>query len=79
MLFSRRSRHKKYIETMERELERLEGGDLAGLRFVYGAFATQDTNLIRRAGEAVRQQMLSMTDLQMLKLCQRFGTFTSLE
>ena len=52
---------------------------MAGLRFVYGAFATQDTNLIRRAGEAVRQQMLSMTDLQMLKLCQRFGTFTSLE
>lgn len=79
MLFDRGSRHKIYIEIMERELKRLEDGDLAGLRFVYGAFATQDTELIRRAGEAVRRQLSPMTDLQMLKLCQRFGTFTSLE
>ena len=79
MLFSRGNRHKIYIETMEREMERLESGDLAGLRFVYGAFATQDAKLIRRAGEAVRQQMSSMSDLQMLRLCQRFGAFTSLE
>lgn len=43
MLFDRGSRHKIYIEIMERELKRLEDGDLAGLRFVYGAFATQDT------------------------------------
>lgn len=79
MLFDRGSRHKIYIETMERELKRLEDGDLAGIRFVYGAFATQDAELIRRAGEAARRQMSPMTDLQMLKLCQRFGTFTSLE
>lgn len=78
MLFDRGSRH-IYIETMERELERLEGGDLAGLRFVYGSFATQNTELIRRAGETVRQQMSSMTELQILRLCQRFGAFTSLE
>lgn len=67
------------IETMERELKRLEDGDLAGIRFVYGAFAMQDAELTRRAGEAVRRQLVSMTDLQMLKLCQRFGAFTSLE
>ena len=79
MLFDRGSRHKIYIETMERELKRLEDGDLAGIRFVYGAFATQDAELIRRAGEAARRQMSPLTDLQMLKLCQRFGTFTSLE
>lgn len=79
MLFNRESRQKIYIQTMERELKRLEDGDLAGLRFVYGAFATQDAGLIRRAGEAVRRQLASMTDVQMLKLCQRFGTFTSLE
>lgn len=37
MLFDRESRHKIYIETMERELKRLEDGDLAGIRFVYSA------------------------------------------
>lgn len=37
MLFDRGSRHKIYIETMERELKRLEDGDLAGIRFVYSA------------------------------------------
>lgn len=44
-----------YIEAMERELKRLKEGDLAGLRVVYGAFSTNDGELLKRAGEAVRQ------------------------
>lgn len=79
MLFGGGDRYRTYLETMERELDRLESGDLTGLRCVYGAFATRDGKLMGRAGEAVRRQLSPMADLQLLRLCERFRTFNSLE
>lgn len=67
---------KKWIEDW---LEKLEAGDIAGLRVVYGAFATNDKELIRRAGTAIEQQLGKMQRPQLLKLCERFREFTSLE
>ncbi len=79
MLFGCGSRYRTYLETMEGELEKLESGDLTGLRFVYSAFATRDAKLMMRAGEVVRRQLSPMANLQLLGLCERFRTFTSLE
>ena len=79
MIFYSGSRYQEYLEIMEGEIEKLERGDLGRLRSVYGVFATQDDQLIKRAGEAVRQQLSPMTDLQLLGLCRRFGFYTSLE
>lgn len=79
MLSGGGSRYRTYLETMEKELERLESGDLTGLRCVYSAFATRDGKLMERAGEAVRRQLSPMADMQLLRLCERFRTFISLE
>ncbi len=79
MIFHSNSRYKEYLEMMEGEIEKLESGDLGRLRSVYGAFATQDYQLIKRAGEAVRRQLSPMTNLQLLGLCRKFGSYTSLE
>ena len=66
MIFYSGSRYQEYLEIMEGEIQKLERGDLGRLRSVYGVFATQDDQLIKRAGEAVRQQLSPMTDLQLL-------------
>ena len=79
MIFYSGSRYQEYLEIMEGEIEKLEKGDLGRLRSVYGVFATQDDQLIQRAGEAVRQKLSPMTDLQLLGLCRRFGSYTLLE
>ena len=68
MIFHSNGRYKEYLEMMEGEIEKLESGDLGRLRSVYGAFATQDYQLIKRAGEAVRRQLSPMTNLQLLGL-----------
>lgn len=64
---------------VEEWLEKLESGDITGLRVVYGAFATEDAELIQRAGEAVAGQLEMLQRPQMLKLCEQFRDFTSLE
>lgn len=83
MLFNRIFRQKKetpaWRGVIMEWIEKLKAGDLSALRVVYSAFATEDTGLIRRAGEAVRLQTASMTQTQLLGLCERFRTFSSLE
>lgn len=83
MLFNRIFRQKKETPAWRgviiEWIEKLKAGDLSALRVVYSAFATEDTGLIRRAGEAVRLQTASMTQTQLLRLCERFRTFSSLE
>lgn len=66
-------------ETLEEWIGKLEAGDLSSLRIVYSAFAEKDPKLMRRASEAIRHQLAPMTDQQLLALCERFRTFTSLE
>lgn len=45
----------------------------------YCAFASGDGELIRQAGEAIRRQFSLMASMQMLKICERFREFTSIE
>ena len=78
-IFNRKKSAPAWHEIIRDGIEKLQAGDLSALRIVYSAFATQDTGLIRRAGEAIRLQTASMTQMQLLRLCERFRTFTSLE
>lgn len=58
---------------------KLRSGDLTGLRIVYCAFATNDADLIRRAGGAVAERLRVLQRSSLLRLCERFRDFTSLE
>ncbi len=86
-LFNRKKKTPTYHESIDRTryallddwIKKLETGDLSALRVVYSVFAQKDTELMKRAGEAIRQQLSPMTKLQLLRLCERFRTFTSLE
>ncbi len=78
-IFNKKKNTLTWHETIKDGIEKLEAGDLSALRIVYSAFATQDSRLIRRAGEAIRLHMGSMTQTQLFRLCERFRTFTSLE
>lgn len=60
-------------------IEKLNSGDITGLKAVYSAFAADDANLIRRAGEAVSGQLRGLQRSSLLKLCEQFRDFTSLE
>ncbi len=67
------------IAGMDKAIARLKSGDLGVLRIVYTVFATEDREAIWQAGEAVREQLSYQTRMGLLKLCERFRTFTSLE
>lgn len=41
-------------ELIEDWIKRLETGDLSALRVVYSAFSEKDSELMKRAGEAIR-------------------------
>lgn len=60
-------------------IEQLKSGDVGELRIVYSAFATNDTELIRCAGEAVTHSLRGLQRTRLLRLCERFRQFTSLE
>ena len=64
---------------MEKWIEKLETGDLTGLRVVYSAFASDEAGLIKRAGAAVVGALEGLRRSQLLRLCERFRDFTSLE
>lgn len=78
-IFNKKKNVPPWHKTVKDGIKKLEAGDLSALRIVYSAFATQDSGLIRRAGEAIRLQTSSMTQTQLFRLCERFRTFTSLE
>lgn len=60
-------------------IEKLNAGDITGLKTVYSAFAENDADMIRRAGEAVSGQLRGLRRSSLLKLCEQFRDFTSLE
>ena len=64
---------------IDRELEKLEAGDIRALLTSYCAFAVGDKKLMRRAGRIIRQQLENCTLGQMIGLYERFRTFISLE
>ncbi len=70
---------RRFAAQVELEIRRLEAGEDAGLRGAYCAFAMKDAKLKKHAGEAVRNRLASMDRSRLLKLCERFRTFTSLE
>lgn len=74
-----RSRQAYWKKVIEKELEKLESGDMRALLTVYCAFAAGDKKLMRRAGHAIRKQLEGLTLGQMIRLYERFRTFTSLE
>jgi len=66
-------------DQITRWVEKLESGDLTGLKAAYGAFATADAPLVKRAGAAVAGRLGELQRPQLLKLCGQFRDFTSLE
>lgn len=64
---------------MEGWIQRLESGELTMLRMVYCVLVTENEILIRHAGEAIRGQLSCLSRVQLLRVCERFRTFTSLE
>lgn len=65
--------------SIEDWIEKLEMGDFGAIRVVYSAFATNDAALIRRAGTAVFRQLEGLERTALLRLCERFREYTSLE
>lgn len=78
-MFFRRNRQDYWSTAIEKELEKLEEGDIRALLIVYCAFAVGDERLMRRAGHVIRQKLEGRTLGQMVRLYERFRTFTSLE
>jgi len=78
MFFKRRVRS-CWQDVIETALEKLEAGDSRALLTVYCAFAVGDRGLIRRAGAAIRRYLEKMNLGQMIRLYERFRTFTTLE
>ncbi len=78
-MFFGKSRKTYWQQVVEKELEKLESGDERALLTVYCAFAETDKTLMRRAGHAIRQLLDGRSLGQMIRLCERFRTFTSLE
>ncbi len=70
---------KTWIETMEKEIERLEGGDITAIRSVYGTFLSDNKVLIQSAGRAIRKNLEKYSQEQMIHLYERFREMTSLE
>ncbi len=68
-----------WLEIIEKELEKLESGDMRALLTVYCVFAVGDKKRMRQAGHAIRKQLECLTLGQMIGLYERFRTFTSLE
>lgn len=68
-----------WLEIIEKELEKLESGDMRALLTVYCVFATGDKKRMRQAGHAIQKQLECLTLGQMIGLYERFRTFTSLE
>lgn len=79
MIFSKKKKQNKWYILIEEWIKKLESGELAGLRIAYCAFAMEEAGLITYAGETIRQQMSQMSRTQIVRLCERFRTFTSLE
>lgn len=73
------SRQTYWLEIIEKELEKLESGDMRALLTVYCAFAVGDKKMMTQAGHAIQKQLESLTLRQMIGLYERFRTFTSLE
>lgn len=78
-MFFGRNRQACWLKIIEKELEKLESGDMRALLTAYCAFAVGDKKLMRRAGHAIRKQLECLTLGQMIRLYERFRTFTSLE
>lgn len=68
-----------WMKIIEKELEKLEAGDMGALLKVYCVFAVGDKKQMWRAGRAIRNQLEYLTLGQMIRLYERFRTFTSLE
>ena len=78
-LFRRKKKTSPWHDLLTEWIEKMETGDLSALRIVYAAFASRDPGLIRRAGSALQTQLAPLTQTQLLRLCERFRTFTSLK
>lgn len=78
-VLNRKKKISPWYDLLTEWIEKLEAGEMSALRVVYSAFASGDPALIRRAGAALQTQLSSMTRMQLLKLCECFRTFTSLE
>ena len=78
MILGRR-RQTYWLKIIEKELEKLESGDMRALLTVYCAFAVGDKKRMRQAGHAIRRQLERLTLGQMIGLYERFRRFTSLE
>lgn len=78
-MFFGRGRQTYWLKIIEKELEKLESGDMRALLTAYCAFAVGDKKLMRLAGHAIRKQLECLTLGQMIGLYERFRTFTSLE
>lgn len=72
-------RMKTWITQIEDWTAKLEEGELTGIRIAYCAFGTRDAGLISRAGRAIAAQLSGMQRTQLLRLCERFREYTSLE
>ncbi|MDE6926502.1 MAG: hypothetical protein K2P59_14820 [Acetatifactor sp.] len=64
---------------IENRIDKLDEGDITELKAVYSAFATDDADLVRRAGKAVAGQLGGLQRPALLRLCEQFRDFTSLE
>ena len=78
-MFWGKSRQTYWLEIIEKELEKLESGDMRELLMVYCAFAVGDKKRMRLVGHVIRKQLECLTLGQMIGLYKRFRTFTSLE
>ncbi len=78
-LFRRKKKTSPWHDLLTEWIEKMETGDLSALQIVYAAFASRDPGLIRRAGSALQTQLAPLTQTQLLRLCERFRTFTSLK
>jgi len=68
-----------WSDLIEKEIGNLDAGEERALLTVYCAFAVGDQELMRRAGRSIRRFLEGWSLGKMLKLYERFRSFTSLE
>jgi len=78
-MFLGKTRRVYWKDVIEKELEKLESGDITALRTVYCAFALGDPKLMGRVAGVIRRELEPYSLNQMIALYERFRTFTSLE
>lgn len=60
-------------------VEKLEAGEKAYLKIVYEAFALENREMVKRAGQAIAVYLEDKTTKYMITLSERFREYSSLE